>query len=279
MARRLVFALVFVLALVLPGRAFACSHDDANYYETFVDATCLQAPLTNTTLDALGGLRLATNGAPIMTTWDTNTDFGSGVNYQSQLFPPVGVSTLQTSGVGAAATLNLPSTPLPLTPDAANPVLGPTASTVGDGDNVDDPTGVKVGATYYMWYTGYPEDGSAPAIYIATSADGVNWVRNSANTVLQGTAGAFDADGVYGADVVYDPSDVLAPYKMWYSGRQGAFGGIGYASSLDGLTWTQFGGATPLPVVGHGVPGSADSFSAADPSVLKDGSTWKMWYT
>jgi predicted GH43/DUF377 family glycosyl hydrolase len=236
--------------------------------------------LTNTTLDALGGLRLATNGAPFMTTWDTDTDFNNGVSYQSQLFPPVGVSTLQTSGIGAAATLNLPSTPLPLTPDAANPVLGPTASTVGDGDNVDDPTVVKVGATYYMWYTGYPEDGSAPAIYLATSADGTTWARaNGGNPVLQGTVGAFDADGVYGADVVYDPSDVLAPYKMWYSGRQGAFGGIGYASSLDGLTWTQYGGTTPLPVLDHGPPGSADSFSAADPSVLKDGSTWKMWYT
>ena len=280
MLRRLVVVLVFLCALALPGRAFACSRDDSNYFETFVDTGCLQQPLTNTTLDALGGLRLATNGAPFMTTWDTNTDFNSGVSYQSQLFPPFGVSTLQTSGVGAAATLNLPSTPLPLSPDAANPVLGPTASTVGDGDNVDDPTVVKVGTTYDMWYTGYAEDGSPPAIYIATSADGVNWVRgNSGNPVLQGTAGAFDADGVYGADVVYDPTDVLAPYKMWFSGRHGAFGGIGYASSLDGLTWTPYGGATPLPVLDHGVPGSADSFSAADPSVLKDGSTWKMWYT
>ena len=44
---------------------------------------------------------------------------------------------------------------------------------------------------------------------------------NSGNPVLQGTAGAFDADGVYGADVVYDPTDPIAPYKMWYSGRQG----------------------------------------------------------
>jgi predicted GH43/DUF377 family glycosyl hydrolase len=280
MARRLIVALVFLCALVLPGRAFACSHDDANYYETFVDTSCLQLPLTNSTLDALGGLRLATNGAPFTTSWDTDTDFNNGVSYQSQLFPPVGVSTLQTAGASAAATLNLPSTPLPLTPDAADPVLGPTPSTVGDGDDVDDPTVVKVGSTYDMWYTGYPEDGSAPAIYLATSADGVKWVRgNSGNPVLQGTAGAFDANGVYGADVVYDPSDVIAPYKMWYSGRQGVFGGIGYASSLDGLTWTQYGGATPLPVVGHGVPGSADSFSAADPSVLKDGSTWKMWYT
>src|SRR5215467_5385050 len=102
MARRVVFALVFLSALVLPGRAFACSHDDANYFETFVDTSCLQSPLTNTTLDALGGLRLATNGTPFVTPWDTDTDFNTGVTYQTQPFPPVGVSTLQTSGVGAA---------------------------------------------------------------------------------------------------------------------------------------------------------------------------------
>ena len=279
--RRLVVTVVFLVALAAPARAFACSHDDSNYFETFVDATCLQAPLDNTTLDALGGLRLATNGTPASTTWDTDTDFKTGVTYQTQPFPPVGVSTLQTAGTGAAATLKLPSTPLPLTPDAADPVLGPTASTVGDGDNVDDPTVAKVGTTYDMWYTGYAEDGSAPAIFLAISTDGgATWTRaNGGSPVLAGTAGAFDADGVYGADVVYDPTDVLAPYKMWYSGRAGAFGGIGYATSLDGLAWTKYGGATPLPVLDHGLAGSADSFSAADPSVLKDGSTWKMWYT
>lgn len=279
--RCVVFTLAVLFALAVPGRAFACSHDDSNYFETFVDATCLQAPLNNTTLDALGGLRLATNGVPTSTIWDTDTDFKNGVNYQTQLFPPVGVSTLQSSGTGTATKLKLPATRLPLTPDAADPVLSPTASTVGDGDNVDDPTVVKVGTTYDMWYTGYPEDGSAPAIFFATSTDGgATWTRaNSGSPVLQGTTGAFDADGVFGADVVYDPTDVLAPYKMWYSGRAGAFGGIGYATSLNGLTWTQYGGATPLPVLDHGLAGSADSFSAADPSVLKDGSTWKMWYT
>lgn len=278
--RRIVLVLAVFCALAVPGKALACSRDDSNYYETFVDTSCLKAPLTNTALDAQGGLRLVTNGAPLLSSWDTDTDFKNGISFQSLLFPPVGVSTLQTSGTGAAATLTLPSTPLPLTPDPADPVLGPTPSTVGDGDDVDDPTVVKVGSTYDMWYTGYPEDGGPPAIFLATSADGVNWVRgNSGNPVLQGTAGTFDANGVYGADVVYDPTDPIAPYKMWYSGRQGEFGGIGYATSLDGLSWTQFGGATPLPVLDHGPPGSADSFSAADPSVLKDGSTWKMWYT
>lgn len=278
--RRLVVVIVALCALAAPARALACSHDDSNYFETFVDATCLQAPLNNTTLDALGGLRLATNGTAVSTKWDTDTEFNNGVTYQTHPFPPVGLSTLQTSGSGAAAALKLPSTSLPLTPDAADPVLGPTASTVGDGDNVDDPTVVKVGTTYDMWYTGYAEDGSAPAIFLATSTDGATWTRvNGGNPVLRGTAGAFDEDGVFGADVVYEPTDPLAPYKMWYSGRQGVFGGIGYATSLDGLTWTKFGGGTPLPVLGHGLAGSADSFSAADPSVLKDGSTWKMWYT
>ena len=52
--------------------------------------------------------------------------------------------------------------------------MGPTASTVGDRDNVDDPTVVKVGTTYYMWYTGIAEDGGAPAIFLATSADGID---------------------------------------------------------------------------------------------------------
>src|SRR5215472_13549588 len=253
MSRRLVLDFVAscaaLCALIAPGQAFACSHDDSNYYETFVDSTCLQSPLTNTTLDALGGLRLATNGTPFITPWDTDTDFNNGVNYQSQLFPPVGVSTLQTSGTGAAAALMLPSTSLPLSPDPADPVLGPTVSAVGDGDNVDDPTVVKVGTTYDMWYTGYPEDGGAPSIFLATSSDGTNWVRaNGLSPVLQGTPGAFDANGVYGADVVYDPLDPLAPYKMWYSGRSGVFGGIGYATSTDGLAWTKYtaGGAMPI---------------------------------
>src|SRR5215471_5748082 len=128
MRRRLLILFVVVVALAVPGRAMACSRDDANYFETFVDTTCLQSPLTNTALDAQGGLRLVTNGNPLTSTWDMDTDFNNGVTYQSQLFPPVGLSTLQTTGTGAASTLTLPATSLPLTPDPADPVLRPTPS-------------------------------------------------------------------------------------------------------------------------------------------------------
>ncbi len=281
MRRAAVFALVLG-ALFAPHAAQACSKDDAVFYETFLDTSCLQVPLTNTTLDSLGGLRLTTNGVPSTTAWNTDTEFTNGINYQSTLFAPVGVSTLAQSGSGSAAALGLPSTLLPLSPDGANPVLRPTAATVMDNDGVDDPAMAKVGSTYVMWYSGTAEDGGAPAIFIATSSDGVAWTRaNAGNPVLQGTPGSFDADGVYGADVVYDAADAT-PYRMYYSGRAGAFGGIGYATSVDGVVWFKYKGGSgllPVPVVDHGPGGSADSFTAGDPSVMKDGSTWKMWYT
>ena len=68
-SRGVIVALVVVFALVVPGRAFACSQGDSNYFESFIDSSCLQQPLNNTTLDALGGLRLATNGTPTSSIW------------------------------------------------------------------------------------------------------------------------------------------------------------------------------------------------------------------
>ena len=278
----LLAALFAAAALALPPLSQACSRSDTLFYETFLDVSCLQQPLVNTTLDAQGGLRLTTNGAPVATAWDTDTDFVNGISHQGVVFPPVGVGTLARSGSGPAAALSLPTTLLPLSLDAANPVLRPAASAALDSDNVDDPSLAKVGSTYVMWYSGTPEDGGPSAIFIATSTNGTTWTRgNGGAPVLQGTPLSFDQDGVFGPDVVYDPADPTTPYRMWYSGRGGVFGAIGYATSTDGISWVKYPGVgqLPLAVLTHGPAGSADSFSAADPSVLKDGSTWKMWYT
>src|SRR3954453_1758797 len=149
---RLVAGLAATLSsLLIAAPAFACSKDDTAYFETFLDSSCLQLPLTNVALDPLGGLRLGNNGTASPSTWDTDTEFASGVTYQSKTFGPVGVSTLATSGAGTAAALTLPTTLLPLTADAQNPILSMTASTSEDSDNVDDPSVQKVGATYVMW--------------------------------------------------------------------------------------------------------------------------------
>ena len=120
-------AVFAALLLTAPAVGQACSRDDSVFYETFIDLTCLQQPLTNTTFDALGGLRLITNGAPATATWDSQTDFDSGVAHESITYPPVGARTLTRTGSGQAAVLGLPATLLPLVP-GAGPVLGPTPS-------------------------------------------------------------------------------------------------------------------------------------------------------
>ncbi len=267
-----------VCLLGLPGTAWACSTDANAYFETFLDTTCLQAPLINTELGALGGLRLTTNGTPTSTPWDTDTEFDGGVSHESVTFPPVGVSTLARAGTGTAASLGLPATGLPLTRDNANPVLQPGAPVALDSDNVDDPSVIKVGSTYAMYYAATAEDGSGPAIFRVTSTAGKAWTRPVPNDpVLEGTAGAFDEKGVYGPDVLYQPADPAAPYKMYYSGLGEVFGGIGYATSTDGVNWTKHADAgTPVAVLDHGQPGSADAFGAGDPSVMKDGTTYRM---
>ena len=274
-------ALAAICCLVLPGTAWACSTDANAYFETFLDTTCLRVPLVNTELGALGGLRLTTSGAPTATLWDTDAQLDAGVSHESVAFPPVGASTLSRSGTGPTASLGLPSTLLPLTRDNTNPVLLPSSPVALDNDNVDDPSVIKAGSTYAMYYSATAEDGSGSAVFRATSTDGKVWSRPVPNDpVLEGTPGAFDEQGVYGPDVLYQPTDSSAPYKMYYSGRGEVFGGIGYASSTDGVTWTKrTDGGTPVTVLDHGQPGSADAFGAGDPSVMQDGATWKMWYT
>lgn len=275
-----VFAVAVLIAAVAPSSAQACSVDDNNFLESFLDTSCIQSQ-TNTTLDAQGGVRLTTNGTPVSASWDTDTDFDSGVTHQTINFPAVGVSTLARSGTGTGAELGLPGTSFPLQ-RTASAVLAPPSSINGDNDNVEDPSVIKAGATYVMYYTGTAEDGTASEIFQATSPDGQVWTRaNGGAPVLTGTAGAFDEFGVSGAEVHYDVTDAIAPYKMWFAGQGSTFGGIGYATSTDGIAWDKYdnGGPTPLAVLDHGSAGSADSFAAADPSVVKDGTTWKMWYT
>ena len=298
---RMLVAALAALLVSAPAAA-ACSTSDTEYFDGFLDSACLVTPLASQVeLDVLGGLRLKTNGAQTtLPVWDTDTDFDDGVTYTApepdENYPPIDLKTLATQGAGSLAVLELPASALALVRDVTpESQLLPTPSAAPDGEHVDDPAVVKVGATYVMFFTGFAEDGSAPAIFRAHSPDGEVWTKIDADTsdpdmdpVLTGTAGAFDARGVRGAEVIYSPSST-PKYRMWYSGQGDTFGGIGYATSTDGRNWDKHDAddtATPDPddtdppelVLDHGRAGSRDSFAAAHPTVLKDGETWKMWY-
>ncbi len=101
-----------------------------------------------------------------------------------------------------------------------------------------------------------------------------NWVLYPDPVLEAGPSGSWDADSVYGPEVVHDGSQ----YRMWYTGRgaQNDKYQIGYATSEDGITWAKH---PSNPVLTVGDPGSWDEERVWAPAVLFDGSIWKMWYT
>jgi len=149
---------------------------------------------------------------------------------------------------------------------ASNPVLdiGPSGSS--DDESVTEPSVIKDGNTYKMWFTA---NDSGPVGY-AISDDGINWTKYPRNPVLDfGAPGSWD-DAEVDNPFVIKNCDV---YEMWYGGRHNV-SAIGYATSREGIWWTKYGGN---PVLRPGLPGSWDD-KVDCPSVIKDGSLYKMWY-
>jgi predicted GH43/DUF377 family glycosyl hydrolase len=101
------------------------------------------------------------------------------------------------------------------------------------------------------------------------------WVKAVSNPILShGASGAWDDQWVYAPAVILDGST----YKMWFVSYSAASASrkIGYATSSDGTNWTRYGSA---PVLSPGAVGSWDAGGVSFPTVIKDGSTYKMWYT
>ncbi len=139
-------------------------------------------------------------------------------------------------------------------------------------------------------------DGSSTVIGYATSTNSVTWTADN-STVLAGSGAAWNS---VGAPCVIKDGDT---YKMWYTriktdltqanletiltnmgqaGQRkdalmdlldGTSTVIGYATSDDGQTWTKVN----EEVLAGSSGGAWDS--VADPCVIKDGDTYKMWYT
>ena len=161
--------------------------------------------------------------------------------------------------------------------------------------------GIANGNTCYrLWYSGTDviPDGF-PRIGYAVSPDGLTWTRvvgaeTGGSVFDEGLTGNFDQEGVTYFSMMKDGTT----FKMWYTGITDSSslfsGGIGYAISTDGQTWTRVTG--PLPggqvLVASGVPGMFDRDDAYVPNVIKDVATttapcagvttgdvcYRMWY-
>lgn len=147
------------------------------------------------------------------------------------------------------------------------PVFGAGSAGAWDA-KISFPSVIKDGSIYKMWYTGL-NAADAGQVGYATSPDGINWTRYGANPVLTyGTNGSWDAVYIGSPNVV----KVGSQYHMWYRG--GVNGGIGYATSPDGIAWTKYAG-NPVIAIGSG----GWDQTAYHPRVIYDGIGFHMWYS
>ena len=179
-----------------------------------------------------------------------------------------------TEGIGNRIGFATSSDGITWTKSTNNPILDRNGNWEND---VHNPSVIKEGDTYKMWYSGY--DGKNRVGY-ATSTDGINWVRSDSPVVDVGPPGSWDEDDILAPTVIKDGS----LYKMWYQGHSenGSAdydfnnAGIGYATSTDGINWTKYSGN---PVLNYGSAGEWDSYGVGGPTVIKDSNgIYHMWY-
>jgi uncharacterized repeat protein (TIGR01451 family) len=156
------------------------------------------------------------------------------------------------------------------TKSASNPVLGVGALGAWDDMYRGQVACMVDGGTYKIWYTG-GTDGPWQTGY-ATSTDGVAWNVYPGNPVLPaGPPGSWDEMESDMPAVIKDGGT----YKMWYLGCDAGYTAcsIGYATSPDGMAWTKH----TVPVL-TGTAGEWDKDFVWGPRVIKNGSTYEMWY-
>lgn len=145
---------------------------------------------------------------------------------------------------------------------------GVVLSPIGGNESIIGyPSVVKVGGTYWMYYSA---TGGPFQIFAATSPDGTSWTRRGL-VLSNGSSGSPDAAGAFAPRILFEGGT----YRMWYTGipASGA-SDIVLAESTDGLSWTKRGLA-----VAPGPAGSLDSYAVQYASVVHLGSTYIMAYT
>ena len=176
---------------------------------------------------------------------------------------------------GGIGRFNFATSPdgLDWTVHPASPVLVPGPEWY-DLLAADNASVLIVDGVYHMWYSGVAADDNS-RISHATSPDGIVWIKDSANPVMDlGSPGDLDSNELIHPSVIYEPPI----FRMWYNG----VGGQGihqqrilYAISLDGVSWAR----DDEPALEPGSQGDWDDYQLYMMDVLKYGATYYMFYT
>ena len=145
------------------------------------------------------------------------------------------------------------------------PVFTPSNTYTWDSHTVCGSVVLKDENEYKMYYTGFADEYGAWHVGLATSVDGINWVRLP-NPVVY-------ADPVEQKIIVGDVIKINGTYYLYYSVRQYPYYDIRVATSQDGVNFTKPGN-NPLLIPVENWEGTG-IFS---PSVIFENGQFKMVY-
>ncbi len=149
-----------------------------------------------------------------------------------------------------------------------NPVLQPGPSGVWDSYQITPGHVVWNGTHYLMWYRGRGTQSDPGAFGLAVSSDGVSWTKFAGNPVL--TPSSADVNYLQYPYVI----QVGSTLKMWFTERSGSSQlSIYYATSQDGIQWTQQGSPVLSPSSGW------ESVSVYSPTVIYSAGSYQMFYS
>ena len=148
-----------------------------------------------------------------------------------------------------------------------------------DASEVDSPAmaidgGRPRGDKFMLFYEALDAAGSNTiGLVTSNEEDFVSLTIDRTQVIGLGGANSGYETGVTDPTVIVDKrlTEVTRRYKMWFEGRNGTVSTIIFATSVDGLNWTGF---TPC----IGLTPSFGQVRVADPTVVLEDSTYKMWF-
>jgi predicted GH43/DUF377 family glycosyl hydrolase len=126
---------------------------------------------------------------------------------------------------------------------------------------------LNVDGKYKMWYSGNYGN-SKYDIHYAESSDGISWQSITNRPIMSpGYFGNYDAQGIHAGPVLYENGI----YKMYFVAAPTSSGAtyIGYATSYDGITWTN----AQIPII------SAENTRFAPNGIIKKDNKYYLYYS